>query len=62
MRTAAGRRPGRRRRAWRRRRALARWTPRAVARRGCLHLSIWGVRLMTWAARRALRRMLRAAV
>ncbi|RSS66743.1 hypothetical protein [Streptomyces sp. WAC06614] len=45
-----------------RRRGLARWGPRAVARRAALLAAAWGVRMTAWAMRKALRRMLRAAL
>ncbi|GAA3385446.1 MULTISPECIES: hypothetical protein [Streptomyces] len=53
---------GHRMRRWRRRRALARWTPRAVARRACGRLAVLGLRLMARGVRFALRRALRAAL
>ncbi|KOU43364.1 hypothetical protein ADK53_05970 [Streptomyces sp. WM6373] len=52
--------PGRHGRKWRRRRALARFLPRAVLIRIGRRLTVWSLRLAMWGARRALRRMLRA--
>ncbi|MDK9495576.1 hypothetical protein QEZ40_006603 [Streptomyces katrae] len=53
---------GHRMRRWRRRRALARWTPRAVGRRALGRVTAWGLRLMGWSARLALRRVRRAVL
>lgn len=50
---------GHHRRPWGRRRVLTRWTPRALMRRTFIRMTKWGLRLMAWGVRRAMRRALR---
>ena len=45
-----------------RRRVFARWTPRALVRRGLVRLTKWELRLMAWGVRLTFRRAFHAVL